>query len=60
MSDQIPVTVIFFPNEMTAVCDSDGEQIGKYQGRHKFSVGALKTDGYEWSELPEVLGVPAI
>lgn len=58
VKDETPTFVAFFPNGMAAVCNKDGQQIFKFNGRHAHTVAALKEAGFDWMTLPEVLGVP--
>lgn len=59
MNEPKPYSITFFPNGMCCVGDNAGNQIPKYNGRHDYSVKALAHDGYDWSKLPDVWGVPS-
>jgi hypothetical protein len=48
---QTPKTIIFFSNGMAAVTDQDGQQIGKFQGKHVDAIQALRADGIDWQTL---------
>jgi hypothetical protein len=52
-------SIIFFANGTAAVFDAAGRQVPKYQtGWHGTTIAALRADGIDWRELPEILGSP--
>lgn len=54
-----PVSIFFFTNGTCAVCDEADQQMPKYQvGWHRTTIEALKRDGFNWLDLPEIHGNP--
>lgn len=53
-----PQSIFFFDNGMVAVCDANGQQMPKYQGRTDKALAALVRDGFDWKRIPERHGSP--
>lgn len=49
-----PYSISFFANGMVCVGDQNGNQIPRYNGRREEAIKALKADGYDWRELPDI------
>jgi hypothetical protein len=52
-----PKSIIFFPNGTAAVCDQQGCQMGRFNGKHQEAVVKLRDAGVDWRSL-DVLGKP--
>jgi hypothetical protein len=54
-----PRSIFFFANGTAAVCDGQGEQMGRYQaGWHGTTIEALAADGIDWRTIPDRNGSP--
>lgn len=58
MHREAPQSIIFFPNGLTAVCDSAGQQMPRYQRSHQRSIQLLARDGFDWKRIPIIDGEP--
>lgn len=54
ITDEVPHSILFFDNGMAATCNRQGQQISKYNGRRDEVIKALKDDGIDWRQLPEI------
>lgn len=53
--DRVPDSIVFFPNGMAATCDKNGNQIGRFNGRHETVKRELKEAGHDYTKFSEVL-----